>query len=243
MLGRATTRDSMKVLIVNADDFGYTSGVNRWIISAHTEGIVTSTSVMVCGRAAKEAKDLFRFPQLSVGLHFQIIDRTLEEGLRKRQQVSSQKLQEVEKEFHTQLKEFEKITGSKPTHIDSHHYVHGHPQVNDLFTRYYAAFSTPFRNMKNVKLITDFQGMKISKESSRGSVSVTGLLHILSKLDNGVSELMCHPGFVDSELRTISRYAWQREKELRTLIDRRISGFMHRSAIRLVNWRDVLVSP
>ena len=44
-----------KNLIVNGDDFGASAGINRGIVESHARGIVTSTSLMVTGRAAREA--------------------------------------------------------------------------------------------------------------------------------------------------------------------------------------------
>jgi len=41
----------MKRLIVNADDFGLTENVNRGILDAHREGIVTSTTLLANGMA------------------------------------------------------------------------------------------------------------------------------------------------------------------------------------------------
>jgi hopanoid biosynthesis associated protein HpnK len=62
-------------LIVNADDFGFTSGVNRGIVEAHTRGIVTSSTLMANGRAFAEAVQLAHAtPQLSVGCHIVLID-------------------------------------------------------------------------------------------------------------------------------------------------------------------------
>ena len=40
-----------RLLIVNADDYGLTSGVCRAIVHAHREGIVTSTSALAIGPA------------------------------------------------------------------------------------------------------------------------------------------------------------------------------------------------
>ena len=45
----------MKYLIVNADDFGLTPGINAGIVTAHEQGIVSSTTLMVHGAAAEEA--------------------------------------------------------------------------------------------------------------------------------------------------------------------------------------------
>jgi len=62
-------------LIVNADDFGFTSGVNRAIVEAHTHGIVTSSTLMANGPAFAEAVQLAKSaPQLSVGCHVVLID-------------------------------------------------------------------------------------------------------------------------------------------------------------------------
>jgi predicted glycoside hydrolase/deacetylase ChbG (UPF0249 family) len=59
-----------RTLIVNADDFGLTSGVNAGIARAHEEGILTSASLMVRWPAAAEAAAYAaRTPGLSVGLH------------------------------------------------------------------------------------------------------------------------------------------------------------------------------
>ena len=65
----------MRRLIVNADDFGFTSGINRAIVEAHTYGIVTSSTLMASGRAFEEAAHLAAsVPRLSVGCHVVLID-------------------------------------------------------------------------------------------------------------------------------------------------------------------------
>ncbi len=65
----------MRRLIVNADDFGFTSGVNRAIVEAHARGVVTSATLMANGRAFAEATQLARsVPHLSVGCHVVLID-------------------------------------------------------------------------------------------------------------------------------------------------------------------------
>lgn len=65
----------MRRLIVNADDFGYTSGVNRAIVEAHSRGVVTSSTLMANGAAFAEAAELARtVPRLSVGCHVVLTD-------------------------------------------------------------------------------------------------------------------------------------------------------------------------
>ena len=65
----------MRRLIVNADDFGFTSGVNRAIVEAHSRGVVTSTTLMANGPAFAEAVQLAKtVPKLSVGCHIVLTD-------------------------------------------------------------------------------------------------------------------------------------------------------------------------
>ena len=65
----------MRRLIVNADDFGFTSGVNRAIVEAHSRGIVTSSTLMAKGPAFDEAVQFARsLPELSIGCHVVLID-------------------------------------------------------------------------------------------------------------------------------------------------------------------------
>jgi hopanoid biosynthesis associated protein HpnK len=63
------------VLIVNADDFGLTSGVNRAIIELHSAGVLTSASLMARASATEEAIGLaVQTPTLGVGCHVVLID-------------------------------------------------------------------------------------------------------------------------------------------------------------------------
>ena len=62
-------------LIVNADNFGLTSGVNRAIIELHAAGLVTSTSLMARAGATDEAIELAcATPSLGVGCHVVLVD-------------------------------------------------------------------------------------------------------------------------------------------------------------------------
>lgn len=65
----------MRRLIINADDFGFTAGVNRAIAEAHMHGVVTSTTLMANGHAFEGAVRLAQtLPSLSVGCHVVLID-------------------------------------------------------------------------------------------------------------------------------------------------------------------------
>ena len=65
----------MRRLIVNADDFGFTAGVNRAIVEAHTHGVVTSSTLMANGPAFRQAAEFAKsLPSLSVGCHVVLTD-------------------------------------------------------------------------------------------------------------------------------------------------------------------------
>jgi predicted glycoside hydrolase/deacetylase ChbG (UPF0249 family) len=63
----------VKSLIVNADDLGWTEGVNRGIAEAHRKGLVTSTSLLANGLAFASALEVARAnPELGVGVHLNL---------------------------------------------------------------------------------------------------------------------------------------------------------------------------
>jgi len=70
--------EAVRRLIINADDFGLTAGVNRAIAEAHQRGIVTSTTLMANAgaftEAAELAKSMAAAAPLSVGCHVVLLD-------------------------------------------------------------------------------------------------------------------------------------------------------------------------
>ncbi|MBI5870878.1 MAG: ChbG/HpnK family deacetylase [Actinobacteria bacterium] len=141
----------MKRLIVNADDFGLTSGVNRAVVECHQRGVVTSATLMVNGGAAVEAALLAADnPQLGVGLHLNLTSGPplmppgsvpslvgsdgdfpgLKTALW-RLTSGKAKTHELEDEIAAQIDRLIKL-GIRPTHIDSHHHLHAHPRLRSL---------------------------------------------------------------------------------------------------------------
>ncbi|MBI2103537.1 ChbG/HpnK family deacetylase [Candidatus Woesebacteria bacterium] len=228
----------MKLLIVNADDFGYTSGINRGVIEAHTKGIVTSTSLMVYGNAADEAKRLSKYPKLSVGLHFQITDKGLKDELLKRIFLP-ESIEKLSKEFDRQIEKFIRIMRKRPDHLDSHHHVHTHPKLKKIFKRYQKRHKIPIRSFGGINFVDDFFGWNKLRRRELKRINNDSLIKILSKLKDGTTELMCHPGFSDDELRNISSYSDEREVELKSLVDPEVRDFLNNSKIQLINWMEI----
>lgn len=200
-----------KYLIVNADDFGYSYGVNKGIIEAHTNGIVTSTSVMVDAIAAHEAEDLVQFTNLSVGLHFEVNE-----------------LVNVEAELKWQIDKFVEIVGRSPDHIDTHKRHTTDEGVKEVLIHYTKTHRVPVRNF-NAKHIRSF-GIH------SGDGSVAQLKRSVDEATDEYNELMTHVGYSDDYLREQSSYSDPREGELASICNPEIRAYVQESGLILVNW-------
>src|SRR5437867_1669555 len=126
-----------KYLIVNADDFGQSTGINRGIIEAHERSVVTSASLMVRWPAAIDAAQYAReHAKLSVGLHLDFGEWIYrhDEWEPLYEVVSADDRIEVMSEISNQLGRFRSLMGRGPTHIDSHQHVHLQEPVRSVLT-------------------------------------------------------------------------------------------------------------
>jgi hopanoid biosynthesis associated protein HpnK len=139
-------------LIVNADDFGFTAGVNRAIAEAHQHGIVTSTTLMANGRAFEDAVIVAKtVPRLSVGCHVVLIDGEPVLGAEQLPSIASRNsggvrfrdglklfaaralagrldAGEIENEASAQIHKIQ-AAGVNVSHIDTHKHTHLFPEV------------------------------------------------------------------------------------------------------------------
>ncbi len=140
----------MRRLIVNADDFGLTLGVDRGIVEAHGQGIVTSATVMTNAAAFDDAIQRAKSaPRLSTGCHVVLVDGlpvldgkqipTLTSGAAAHfyPSLSSFALRavggrihpdEIEAEATAQIRKLQ-ATGIVVSHFDTHKHTHIFPQV------------------------------------------------------------------------------------------------------------------
>lgn len=145
----------MKNLIVNADDLGWTEGVNRGIAEAHRGGLVTSASLLANGRAFVSALDVARSNlELGVGVHLNLSNGPptanpnevssllnaqgqlhLATGALFLRIVTSQlNLDEVQREWEQQIRKV-RGAGISPTHLDGHKHVHMLPGLFEIAVR------------------------------------------------------------------------------------------------------------
>ncbi len=137
----------MRRLIINADDFGLTAGVNRAIAEANRSGVLTSATIMANARAFNEAASLAKAqPGLKTGCHVVLIDgdpvsanlASLTNGSSRfrsslkgfalaavRRRLSAE---EIQREAEAQIRKIQSLDISL-THIDSHKHSHMFPHV------------------------------------------------------------------------------------------------------------------
>lgn len=147
--GGETTRR----LVVTADDYGLTEGISRGIVKAHTEGIVTSTSVLVLGRAFREASRwLADVGTLDAGIHLaavgedppllsareipSLVDRRgrLRPSWRSFLSAACRggvDVDDLEREFSAQIEAL-RATGVVISHVDTHQHLHLWPSVREV---------------------------------------------------------------------------------------------------------------
>jgi len=229
----------MKKLIVNADDFGYAYGINKGVVEAYKKGIVTSTSLMVNGQTPREAAKLAREnPGLGVGLHFVLTDEDTRALRIAQKAIGMAFAKRVGEELDTQLEKFQKLIGGIPDHINAHHHVHKLPRIFPYFLKLAQEYKIPLRDIGKISFIKRFFGINETTGTDMlGRISVETLLKILEKLPNGISELVCHPGYVTPDLK--SSYNKHREIELKTLTDSRIKDFIKKEGIKLINFGQI----
>jgi predicted glycoside hydrolase/deacetylase ChbG (UPF0249 family) len=282
----------VKNLIVNADDLGWTEGVNRGILEAHRKGLVTSTSLLANGRAFASAATIARGnPELGVGVHLNLSDgppaapeekvagllnkkKELRGGLESlliRMASRNLPYQEVEIEWDAQIRKIQ-AAGISPTHLDGHKHVQMLPGLFEIALRLAKKYDiaairvsheesmlrsalTSGKGQSTSVLIrqgVQARGLKLLARDARemattdyfcgiaqtGVLTRKGVEQLLENLPDGTTELMCHPGYSDDELRdTSTRLQESRQVELKILTDTAIRKLVATRGIRLINFK------
>ncbi len=178
-----------RYLIVNADDFGQSAGVNQGIVEAYERGIVTSASLMVRWPAAAAAAAYSRqHPDLSVGLHVDLGEWACREGtwapVYEVAPVNDSTA--VAAEVARQLAAFRQLLGRDPTHIDSHQHVHREEPARSILTALARGLTVPLRDCHpTIHYRGDFYGQTGQGLACPAAISVEGLTKIGKALPFG----------------------------------------------------------
>lgn len=250
-----------RVLIINADDFGLSPGINYGIIDAHRRGVVTSTTAMMTADAIEHAAQVcVDVPSLAIGLHFVLSygnPLTMMTSLQRDGKlgkwvwdVARDGLlaeQEVENELEAQYQKFIALFDRAPTHIDSHHHVHFIPQVWHVVYQFAQQKGLPVRFdpeaaapqgiiRENVISTEGFSSHFYADNASQAK-----FLHLLDEsAERGEEtfELMCHPGFVDRIVQQ-SAYCFERLVEHEILTAEALRWEMAERGYRLGAFNDI----
>lgn len=187
---------TMKELILNADDFGLTRGVNEGIIRAHRDGVLTSTTLMANGRAFDEAVTCARAnPRLGVGCHLVLVGGTaiappeeipslVDENGRFPDslgafvaRISSGKIRtkDIKIELRAQIEKIRRA-GIEPTHVDTHKHTHADPRVMKVLAQVaqelgIARVRKPAENLSDSwKLMCSEDGASLTQLAAVGAV-------------------------------------------------------------------------
>jgi hopanoid biosynthesis associated protein HpnK len=197
-------------LIVNADDFGLTSGVNRAVTELHAFGVLTSTTLMARAGATTEAIGLaLATPSLGVGCHVVLADGepvlppneipTLVDRntgcfpfqlthLLARLFTGRIAEEEIEAETAAQIGLL-KNRGLKLTHIDTHKHTHMFPAVLRPVLR--AARAAGIRAVRN-----PFEPAWAVRATSGAGLARCFEVSLLRKLESHCRRIIAEEGFV-----------------------------------------------
>ena len=228
----------MRRLIINADDCNLTPGVTRGILLAHDRGVVTSTTLLMNLPLSDETvRQLKKRKDLGLGVHLnvtlgkplsvpsQIPSLVKPEGLFRRPDDYRKKMpsrKDLVGEYESQIRLFEKRFGTQPDHVDTHHHLHELPVFFEAFASVARKWKIPVRR-------SVLFGRLDSRETAAlkttdylfGNLEAKFLWQpgpfwgVVENLPEGTSEIACHPGFYDADLRRMSSLRQMREAELK----------------------------
>lgn len=221
-------------LIVNADDFGLTRGVNLGIVEAFRQGIVRSTTIMAGMDAVTHAAELAKQnPGLKTGLHFRLtvgkpvaddVPSLLDDdGLLQPQSQfwdnRSMVADEIERELRAQIQSCLNL-GIQLSHIDGHHHCHSHELVYPVACRLAEEFGLPLRPCLKPSQYNNYT-LAFSDAFYGNELTQQDFLAIIEQFQGKTDylEVMCHPALVDEALLQASGYALPRTRELAILTD------------------------
>jgi chitin disaccharide deacetylase len=229
-VGRMSLDAHARRIIINADDFGLSAEIDRGILEAHDRGVVTSASLMVSEPDAEAAVEAARHrPGLSLGIHVAFDHRG-------RWYVDLDDLTAVQRELDQQLARFVRLTGRHPTHIDSHHHVHRSFNVARLFLEAGERYEVPVRGFSEVFYIGRFYGQPEFRKTDLSRITVETFMSVLGSVKPGVTEVSCHPGYL--ETRPDAFYNHEREVELQVLTDARVKTAIADARLQPLSYLD-----
>lgn len=238
----------MSKIIFNADDLGWSRGVNQGILKAYRYGVVNSSSWIVTTPYFDETIELIQVNQLAnIGIHINLTEgkpllknhTTIvdEKGsfIRNLHTLEHIDMKEVHDEIEAQI-EKALATGVSINHMDTHHHIHATSKFRKVFISFSNRYQLPLRKINNtvinpIKVLKFYLDTKQAKyytshfsaDFFASEATSQKLIQILQKNKGRNIEIMCHPGFTDEEN---GDYNLEREKELAILTSTEMLTFI-----------------
>lgn len=239
-------------LIINADDFGYSNGVNYGIIDAYKNGIVRSTTIMAgmpgfdhAVELAKENKGLGVGVHLTLTCYKPVLDnhKTIvnKEGyfdrrLYSKENIKNIDLEEIYSEFEAQIEKV-KNAGIEITHLDSHHHVHTIKELKPVIERILSKYKLPIRGGLDYEIDYD-KIMNFNGSFYNENINLNGFEKLLEE-DIEVLDIMSHPAYLDKLIFESSSYNTKRMDELELLTSDKVKDLIKEKGIELSNYRNI----
>ena len=251
----------MKIMM-NADDFGFSRGVNLGILEGFTRGVLSSTSLMVNMPGFDHAVELMRqYPDvLNVGIH---LVTSVEYSVSKHlptltdendhfyhnfEIIKNCEVSELIQEYEAQIQKF-LATGFTPTHIDFHwcYFPNQIEAAMYLAKKYNLAMRAENKEMEVLFQKHDIiHNRNMLPEESFFKMDATQSVDLLLKLLNhclkendSLYGIIFHPAYVDQTLLDLSSYNKQRAKELSIITHPKIIDFFNKNHIQRVSFKDL----
>lgn len=195
-------------LIITADDFGLTRGINYGIYDACLEGVVNSVSLLVNTKHTDHGIDLIKDMEVSLGLSLNLTygkplieESTLTEFgfLKPDHDYHLLKVQDIYDEFEAQI-QYGLEKGLEIDFLTTYDHVHlSNELVCDVIKELASKYKLPYRGQnKDVFICQDFHDKKLTFD---------GFKYILMQLQEYKTvEMVVHPGFLCGHLINISSY-------------------------------------
>jgi len=284
-----------KLVIIHADDFGRTAGINRAIAKGYSEGIITSTSILANTPNFEDAAKFAKIhPDLDIGIHLTIIGgRSISDPKKVKSLLNKDETfhnvwtqllpalalgrvdpKELELEFEEQILRV-KNYGLKPTHLDSHQHVHMYPLIMKVLVKLACKHKIPWIRLPqegfNARLaMHSVSGKRVCESNAKrfllaflsgmlrkhiatsgvsypdcfygmmnsGNMTKEVFLRLIDFIEPGLTEIMCHPGYVCKDLlRDFPNTRDKWEEELSMLLDAEVREKLRSCKIELTNYR------
>jgi predicted glycoside hydrolase/deacetylase ChbG (UPF0249 family) len=243
-----------RFLIINADDLGISTEVNRGVFTAYEHGVVTDSSLLINGARSQEAITMIKEnPEFPVGIHIDL-DPLLGWESPGKEKFTRQELHQImnestfvkkiQQEIHEQIEAF-LDTGLIPSHIDTHHHVHGFHQIFEslieAMDRYkikalrFSKAGYALLGRKDILLTIKTAQWMEEKLRAQGIVYPHLLIDplvpfSLKELPAGVAELMVHP--------SVGEDPW-RQRDFEMLMDPLFMKAVRDEGIQLISFGEI----